>query len=80
LAQEPWARVIKLSDFTDNGVGIIHTVGPKVTRSAQKYTSAVPVLRKLLDRPDTPLPEQVKAHIRGQLDVAAQRFTVILAA
>ena len=21
----PWARVIKLSDFTDNGVGVIHT-------------------------------------------------------
>ena len=23
----PWARVIKVSDFTDNGVGLIHTTG-----------------------------------------------------
>ena len=42
--------VEKLSDFTDNGVGIIHTIGPKVQRSARKYTGAVPVLRALLDR------------------------------
>ena len=25
LAASPWARVIKASDFTDNGVGLIHT-------------------------------------------------------
>ena len=36
LDGEPWARVIKLSDFTDNGVGIIHSIGPLVVRSARK--------------------------------------------
>ena len=80
LDAQPWARVIKLSDFTDNGVGIIHSVGPVVTRSARKYSAAVPVLRELLDRPDTPLPPPVKDHIRGQLDVARWRFAAILAA
>lgn len=80
LADQPWARVIKLSDFTDNGVGIIHTVGPKVERSARKYTGAVPVLRHLLDRPDTPLEPAVKDHIRHQLNLAEQRFSAILAA
>src|SRR4051812_36092991 len=80
LAAEPWARVLKLSDFTDNGVGIIHTVGPKVHRSARKYTGAVPVLRDLLDRPDTPLPAEVKDHIHRQLDLAEARFAAILAA
>jgi (p)ppGpp synthase/HD superfamily hydrolase len=80
LAGEPWARVIKLSDFTDNGVGIIHTIGPKVQRSARKYTGAVPVLRALLDRTDTPLDPSAKAHIHRQLDLAEQRFTAILAA
>lgn len=80
LTDEPWARVIKLSDFTDNGVGIIHTIGPKVQHSARKYTGAVPVLRDLLDRPDTPLDEAVKDHIHSQLDLAEQRFTAILAA
>jgi (p)ppGpp synthase/HD superfamily hydrolase len=80
LADAPWARVIKLSDFTDNGVGIIHTIGPKVQRSARKYTGAVPILRALLDRSDTPLDPHVKDHIRRQLDLARQRFTAILAA
>jgi hypothetical protein len=80
LADEPWARVIKLSDFTDNGVGIVHTVGPKVTRSARKYNAALPVLRDLLERPDTPLVAPVKEHIREQLDLGQRRFAAILAA
>ena len=25
LESDPWARVIKVSDFTDNGVGVVHT-------------------------------------------------------
>jgi hypothetical protein len=29
LDTSPWARVIKASDFTDNGVGLIHTTGPR---------------------------------------------------
>src|SRR5712692_2527771 len=37
LDTDPWARVIKLSDFTDNGVGLIHTTGPALTRLAAKY-------------------------------------------
>ena len=80
LAAEPWARVLKLSDFTDNGVGIVHTVGPKAHRSALKYTGAVPILRELLWRPDTPLTAAVKDHIGRQLDLAEVRFAAILAA
>jgi hypothetical protein len=37
LEVDPWARVIKLSDFTDNGVGIIHTTGPN--RTARRHTA-----------------------------------------
>lgn len=80
LAGDPWARVIKLSDFTDNGVGIIHSSGPIVARSARKYDPAVPILRTHLDRPDTPLAADVKDHIRGQLDLGRRRFAAILAA
>ncbi len=79
LDGEPWARVIKLSDFTDNGVGIIHSIGPLVVRSARKYDAALPLLRQLLDQPDTPLPADVKAHVRGQLELARRRFAAILA-
>ncbi|MFB9235857.1 HD domain-containing protein [Plantactinospora siamensis] len=78
LDREPWARVIKLSDFTDNGVGIIHTVGPKVLSSAMKYRPLVPVFRELVARPDTPLSEPVKQHIYEQLDLAEERFSAIL--
>ncbi|WP_262285618.1 HD domain-containing protein [Micromonospora sp. MA102] len=78
LDREPWARVIKVSDFTDNGVGVIHTVGPKVARSAAKYRPLVPVFRDLIARPDTPLSAPVKRHIFAQLDLAEERFSAIL--
>lgn len=78
LEREPWARVIKVSDFTDNGVGVIHTVGPKVARSAAKYRPLVPVFRDLVARPDTPLSPPVKEHILAQLDLAEERFSAIL--
>jgi (p)ppGpp synthase/HD superfamily hydrolase len=78
LAGNPWARLIKVSDFTDNGVGILYTIGPKVRRAAVKYGPLVPVLRELVARPDTPLPDDVKAQIAGQFDLAEQRFAAIL--
>ncbi|MFF4874621.1 MULTISPECIES: HD domain-containing protein [unclassified Micromonospora] len=78
LDREPWARVIKVSDFTDNGVGVIHTVGPKVVSSARKYRPLVPLFRELIARPDTPLSPAVKRHIFGQLDLAEERFSAIL--
>lgn len=74
----PWARVIKTSDFTDNGVGVIHTTGPKVRRAATKYRPMVPLLRELVERPDTPLSLWVKRHIFDQLDLAEERFNDIL--
>jgi hypothetical protein len=62
---------------TDNGVGLIHTTGPKLDRLAAKYTPLVPVLRDLIARPDTPLDDDVKQHILAQLDRAAERFAAI---
>jgi hypothetical protein len=78
LGHCPWARVIKASDFTDNGVGIIHTTGPMADRLAVKYAPLVPVLRELIKRDDTPLDTATKEHILGQLDLAAERFTALL--
>lgn len=78
LDDEPWARVLKISDFTDNGVGIIHTVGPKLVTAATKYAPLVPVLRELVSRSDTPLSGEVKQHIYEQLDLAEERFEAIL--
>ncbi|RIV41215.1 HD domain-containing protein [Micromonospora radicis] len=78
LDREPWARVIKVSDFTDNGVGVIHSVGPKVESSARKYRPLVPVFRDLVTRADTPLSAPVRRHILDQLDLAEERFGAIL--
>ncbi|GAA4621026.1 hypothetical protein GCM10023196_007280 [Actinoallomurus vinaceus] len=78
LDRHPAARVIKVSDFTDNGVGLIHTTGPKVRKLAMKYRPLVPELKELVNRPDTPLAAPVRLHIVRQLDRADQRFTAIL--
>ena len=80
LAANPWARVIKASDFTDNGVGLIHTSGPKAARLARKYAPLIPVLADLIARPDTPLSPQAKARILSQLVAAQERFAAITAA
>jgi (p)ppGpp synthase/HD superfamily hydrolase len=77
LRRDPWARVIKASDFTDNGVGLIHTTGPKLRRLAGKYSPLVPVLRELISLPDTPLDAAVKERILAQLDRAAERFAAL---
>lgn len=78
LDAHPWARVIKASDFTDNGVGLIYTLPHRQATLASKYRPLVAVLRELIGRPDTPLAEDVKAHILRQLELALDRFDAIL--
>jgi (p)ppGpp synthase/HD superfamily hydrolase len=78
LDRDPWARVIKVSDFTDNGVGVIHTTPDKAHSSATKYRPLVPKLRELVTRPDTPLSADARSHILDQLDLAEERFAAIL--
>jgi hypothetical protein len=73
----PWARVIKASDFTDNGVGLIHSTGPRLHKLAGKYGPLVPVLRELIARSDTPLDAAAKEHILSQLGRAADRFAAL---
>jgi hypothetical protein len=77
LRRSPWARVIKASDFTDNGVGLIHTTGPRLHKLADKYAPLVAVLRDLIARPDTPLGAAARAHILAQLDRADERFAAV---
>jgi (p)ppGpp synthase/HD superfamily hydrolase len=78
LRRDPWARVIKASDFTDNGAGLIHITGPRVRRLAAKYAPLVPVLRELIALPDTPLDATARQRILAQLDRAADRFAAVL--
>jgi hypothetical protein len=69
--------VIKVSDITDNAVGLFYTTGPSLPRRAGKYRPLVPVLRELILRPDTPLEDDVKHTIAGQLDKAENRLAAI---
>ena len=78
LDRSPWARVIKASDFTDNGAGLIHTTGPHAVRLAAKYAPLIPVFREVITRPDTPLPAAARRRILDQLDRAAERFAALL--
>jgi (p)ppGpp synthase/HD superfamily hydrolase len=77
LQASPWARVIKVSDFTDNAVGLFYTTGPKLPRLAAKYRPLVPPLRELVLRPDTPLDPDVKNMIARQLHSAEDKFAAI---
>ena len=80
LESHPWARVLKASDFADNGVGLIYTTGPKATKSARKYAPLIPVVADLIARQDTPLTCQAKSRILRQLDTARERFAAIASA
>jgi hypothetical protein len=77
LGANPWARVIKASDFTDNGAGLMHTTGPLLHRLAGKYAPLVPVLAELIARPDTPLSAAAKERILDQFARAADRFAAL---
>jgi len=77
LEASPWARVIKASDFTDNGAGLMHTTGPRLRRLAGKYAPLVPVLADLIARPDTPLSAAAKERILDQLHQAAGRLAAV---
>ena len=66
LQASPWAWLIKVSDFTDNAVGLFHTTGPKLPKLTGKYSPLVPELRELILRADTPLDQDVKDMIAGQ--------------
>jgi hypothetical protein len=77
LRRCPWARVIKASDFADNGAGLIHSSGPRLRKLADKYAPLVPVLRELIAQPDTPLDGPARQRILAQLDRAADRFAAV---
>jgi len=78
LDASPWARIIKVSDFSDNGVGLIHIDEWRLKYKASKYTGLIPILREMISRPDTPLGEPARQRILEQLDRAEERFDAIL--
>ena len=77
LDGSPWARVIKVSDITDNAVGLFHTTGPSLPGRARKYLPLLPVLRELVLRADTPLEDDIKLMIAGQFDKAGDRLAAM---
>lgn len=80
LDRNPWARVIKAADFTDNSAGLIYASGLKAVRLARTHAPLVPVLADVIARADTPLSDRAKARILRQLATAQQRFAAIATA
>lgn len=79
LEREPWARVIKLSDFTDNGAGIMWTLsGAKRVKLAAKYAPLVPQMIDFATRDDTPLDPKAKDRIVEKMERAKRNFAAIL--
>jgi (p)ppGpp synthase/HD superfamily hydrolase len=79
LERDPWARAIKLSDFTDNGAGLMYTKDADLKlRLARKYAPLVPILRDFATRADTPLSDAAKADAVEHIDLAEKRFRAIL--
>jgi (p)ppGpp synthase/HD superfamily hydrolase len=77
LEASPWARVIKVSDITDNAVGLPYTTGPKLPELARKYLPLVAPLREFVLRCDTPLDADVKDMIARQLTSAEDTLSTI---
>lgn len=79
LLNTPPARVPKVSDFTDNAVGIMYSPTERLAHFATKYNAMTSMFRELIVLPDTPLSERAKTHILGQLALTDDRFKSILA-
>lgn len=79
LEADPVARVIKFSDFVDNGAGIYWTVtGTMRMKLARKYAPIVPHLVDFAQRPDTPLDFDAKTEVVKKLKAAEVYFERIL--
>jgi (p)ppGpp synthase/HD superfamily hydrolase len=78
LERDTWARVIKISDFTDNGAGVMWTVtGDRRKRLAAKYAPLVPSMIDFATRPDTPLGSGARRRIVAQMEDARLYFEII---
>jgi hypothetical protein len=67
VENEPKARVVKVSDFTDNGVGNHYTVGDKQLALDRKYVDLYQIHRAGLFMPDSLITGQERLYVLRQL-------------
>ena len=67
ITQSPAARVVKLSDFTDNAVGNHYTVGPKRRKLDIKYIDLYQLHRMGLFLPDSLITGEARVYALKQL-------------
>ncbi len=80
MAENPKARIIKLSDFLDNCSGIIYNESPqKAEKLAAKYLPLIPVMKEFALMPDTPLEPEARDYIVERLSRAENRCHELLA-
>ena len=79
LRANPWARVVKASDFVDNAGTIQPSAGPRARRTAEKYRTVAPLLCDLVALPDTPLAGAARARVLTELTTVTRRLDRLLA-
>lgn len=75
---DPRVRILKVSDFTDNALGITYMPEEGGKYRAKRYLVLVPAFKHAIQKSDTPISERVRGHIIGQLDEAQRRLAVLL--
>ena len=75
---DPRARILKVSDFTDNAMGLVYIPEKDAKYRAERYSSLVPIFEEAIQRPDTPLSAEAKAHILEQMVETQKRLATLL--
>lgn len=72
ITDNPYATLVKASDFADNAAGLHHNDVPgfeaKVVKQARKYHPCIPLFRNELTKPGFPLPDESIQLLLNQLD------------
>jgi len=75
---DPRARILKVSDFTDNAMGLVYIPEHDAEYRAKRYWTLVPIFEETIRRPDTPLSTEAKAHILDQMVETQERLSLFL--
>lgn len=72
------ARILKISDFIDNGGGAKYLPKDRAIYCAYKYLPLVPIFKQMITKLDTPLLENIRQYILDQIDEVEQYLQGIL--
>ncbi len=75
---DPRVRILKVSDFTDNAMGVLYMPAEGAEYRARRYSVLVSIFEKAILDPSTPLSSGARAHIVKQLAETQRRLNIFL--